>query len=141
MAKDRKLLFSVTAKDCDWSFSHGTGNGGQARNKSLSAVHCKHRASGATAYSQEGRSQETNKQLAFKKMCESKEFMAWHKREVWKHLGVLDEIDRAVADGMRPENLRLEIKVDGRWTEVSYDSVTHTIGTDDDGEPLATYEA
>ena len=118
MSKERKLLFSVTAKDCDWSFSHGTGNGGQARNKSQSAVHCHHRASGARAFSQAGRSQEDNKRDAFVKMCQSKEFKIWHQREVWKHLGVLDQIERAVTDGMRPENLRLEIRVDGRWVEV-----------------------
>lgn len=118
----RKLLFSVTAKDCDWSFSHGTGNGGQARNKSQSAVHCLHRASGARAFSQAGRSQEDNKRDAFVKMCQSKEFKAWHQREVWKHLGVLDQIEKTVAEGMRPENLRMEIRVDGRWTEVSLDA-------------------
>lgn len=120
MSKDRKLLFSVTAKDCDWSFSAGTGNGGQARNKSKSAVHCHHRDSGARAYCQDGRSQEDNKRDAFVKMCQTKEFKQWHQREVWKHLGVLDQIERAVADGMRPENLRLEIRVDGKWTEVPF---------------------
>lgn len=41
---------------------------------------------------------------------------------MWKHLGVLDQIERAVADGMRPENLRMEIKVDGRWIEVALDT-------------------
>jgi protein subunit release factor A len=122
MTKERKLLFSVTAKDCDWSFSHGTGNGGQARNKSLSAVHCTHRASGAHAYSQSGRSQEDNKRDAFVKMCNTKEFKDWHRREVWKHLGILDQIERAVADGMRPENLRMEIRVDGKWVEVPLDA-------------------
>ena len=122
MSKERKLLFSVTAKDCDWSFSHGTGNGGQARNKSQSAVHCHHRASGARAFSQAGRSQEDNKRDAFVKMCATDEFKNWHRREVWKHLGVLDQIDQAVAEGMDPRNLRLEVKVDGRWTEVPFDT-------------------
>lgn len=122
MTKKRELLFSVTAKDCDWSFSHGTGNGGQARNKSQSAVHCHHRASGARAFSQAGRSQEDNKRDAFVKMCETKEFKAWHQREVWKKLGVLDQVERAVEEGLSPKNLRLEIKVDGKWTEVSLDA-------------------
>jgi protein subunit release factor A len=122
MSKERKLLFSVTAKDCDWSFSHGSGNGGQARNKSLSAVHCKHRASGAHAFSQNGRSQEDNKRDAFVKMCNTKEFKDWHRREVWKHLGILDMIERAVKDGMRPENLRMEIRQDGKWVEVPLDA-------------------
>lgn len=122
MTKKRELLFSVTAKDCDWSFSHGTGKGGQARNKSLSAVHCTHRASGARAYSQDGRSQEDNKRDAFVKMCNTKEFKAWHQREVWKKLGVLDQVERAVQDGLNPANLRMEIRVDGKWTEVPLDA-------------------
>lgn len=122
MAKQRKLLFSVTAKDCDWAFSHGQGAGGQQRNKSLSAVHCTHRASGAKAFSQDGRSQKSNQSDAFVKMCGTKEFKSWHQREVWKHLGVLDQIERAVADGMRPENLRMEIRIDDRWVEVSLDA-------------------
>ncbi len=120
MSKERKLLFSVTAKDCDWSFSAGTGNGGQARNKSKSAVHCHHPDSGARAYSQDGRSQEDNKRDAFVKMCGTKEFKQWHQREVWKHLGVLDEIERAVAEGMNLSNLRLEVRVDGKWVEVAF---------------------
>jgi protein subunit release factor A len=120
--KPRTLLFSVTAKDCDWAFSAGTGNGGQARNKSKAAVHCTHRDSGAHAYCQESRSQEDNKRAAFVKMCGTKEFKSWHQRQVWKHLGVLDQIERSVADGMRPENLRMEVKLDGKWVEVPMDA-------------------
>jgi hypothetical protein len=55
-------------------------------------------------------------------MCNTKEFKDWHRREVWKHLGILDQIDRAVEDGLRPENLRMEIKVDGKWVEVPLDA-------------------
>ena len=120
MAKKRELLFSVTANDCDWKYSHGTGAGGQARNKSLSAVHCTHRDSGAHAYSQDGRSQQSNKSDAFVKMCGTKEFKAWHKREVYKRTGVLDAIEKAVTEGMSRDNLRIEVKVNGKWSEVSY---------------------
>jgi hypothetical protein len=116
----RELLFSVTASDCDWKFSHGQGAGGQQRNKSLSAVHCIHRASKAHAYSQDGRSQKDNKSDAFVKMCNTPEFKAWHKREVWKKMGVLDEIDRAVEAGMTMNNLRLEVRVDGKWVQVAF---------------------
>ena len=131
MTKERKLLFSVTAKDCNWSFSAGTGNGGQARNKSKSAVHCTHRASGATAYSQDGRSQEDNKRDAFVKMTQTPAFQQWHRTEVWRHLGVLDAIEKAVKDGMAPEHLRLEVKVDGRWVVVPFDT---PLDVNDNGE-------
>ncbi len=53
-------------------------------------------------------------------MCHTPEFKAWHKREVFKRTGVLDAIEKAVAEGMSQHNLRIEVKVDGKWTEVSY---------------------
>ena len=117
----RELLFSVTAADCDWSYTKGTGAGGQKRNKTSSAVHCTHRVSGAHGYSEASRSQHENKSDAFVKMCGTKEFKSWHQREVWRRLGVLEQIDRAVAEGMAPSNLRIEVRVDGKWVEVPYD--------------------
>lgn len=120
MKKERELLFSITAADCDWSYTKGTGAGGQKRNKTSSAVHCTHRASGAHGYSEASRSQHDNKREAFVKMCSTPEFKAWHKRETWKRLGILDQIERAVEQGMREENLKLEIKVNGCWTEVPF---------------------
>ena len=74
--KKRELLFSVTAKDCEWSYTKGTGAGGQKRNKTSSAVHCTHRPSGAHGYSEASRSQHDNKREAFVKMAESKEFQS-----------------------------------------------------------------
>jgi len=54
-------------------------------------------------------------------MCNTAEFKAWHKREVWKKLGVLDAIEAAVQEGMDPRNLRLEIKQDDKWVQVPFD--------------------
>jgi len=122
MTNKRELLFSITAADCTWKFSHGQGAGGQARNKSLTAVHCTHKASSAHAYSQDGRSQKDNKSDAFVKMCNTKEFKNWHQREVWKKLGVLDQLERAVEDGMNIANLRMEIRVDDKWVEYAMDA-------------------
>ena len=31
MMQDKKLLFSITAKDCEWSYTKGSGNGGQKK--------------------------------------------------------------------------------------------------------------
>lgn len=118
----RELLFSVTANDCEWSYTRGTGCGGQKRNKTSSAVHCMHRPSGAHGYSEASRSQHENKSDAFVKMCESKEFKSWHQREVWRRLGVLEQIDRAVERGMDPRHLRLEVRRDGKWAEVAFDA-------------------
>lgn len=117
MAKTRELLFSVTARDCEWSYTKGTGAGGQKRNKTSSAVHCHHRPSGAHGYSEASRSQHDNKRDAFVKMANSQEFRLWNRMEAMRRMGVLDEIDRKV-DREMLLNTRLEIRVDGRWTEV-----------------------
>ncbi len=116
MKKERELLFSVTKDDCDWSYTKGTGAGGQARNKTSSAVHCKHRASGAKGYSESSRSQHENKRDAFVKMCETKEFKEWHRLETLRRTGMLDQIDRKVAEELT--KIKIEIRIDGKWTEV-----------------------
>lgn len=113
----RELLFSVTAKDCEWSYTKGTGAGGQKRNKTSSAVHCNHRPSGAYGYSEASRSQHDNKRDAFIKMAESKEFRTWNRMEAMKRMGVLDEIDRKVAHELAM-NTKIEVRVDGVWREV-----------------------
>lgn len=113
----RELLFSVTAKDCEWSYTKGTGAGGQKRNKTSSAVHCNHRPSGAYGYSEASRSQHDNKRDAFVKMAESKEFRTWNRMEAMKRMGVLDEIDRKVAHELAM-NTKIEVRVDGVWREV-----------------------
>jgi hypothetical protein len=80
-------------------------------------VHCSHRPSGAHGYSEASRSQHENKRDAFVKMAESKEFQSWNRREAMKRLGILDEIERKIDHEML-YNTKLEIKVDGKWTEV-----------------------
>lgn len=114
---ERKLLFSVTKNDCEWSYTRGTGAGGQKRNKTSSAVHCSHRPSGAHGYSEASRSQHENKRDAFVKMAQSKEFQQWNRLEAMKRIGLLDEIDRKV-DYELIHNTKIEIRIDGRWTEV-----------------------
>jgi protein subunit release factor B len=117
MNEQKKLLFSVTAKDCDWSYTRGTGAGGQKRNKTSSAVHCTHRASRAHGYSEATRSQADNKRDAFTKMTETKEFKTWHRMEVMRQTGKLDEMEREVQRQLK--KVKLEVKIDGKWTEVS----------------------
>lgn len=113
----KKLLFSVTAADCDWSYTKGTGAGGQKRNKTSSAVHCTHRASRAAGYSEASRSQLDNKRDAFLKMVSTDIFKKWHKLECMRRNGVLQEIERHVDDLMKPHNLKIEMKQEGKWVE------------------------
>ena len=114
--ESKEPLFSVTAKDCEWSYTRGTGNGGQKKNKTSSAVHCTHRASGAHAYSEASRSQLDNRKDAFRKMAESDRFQLWAKTEFMKRTGEALEIERWLAQEIR--KIKIEIKVDGKWTEV-----------------------
>jgi protein subunit release factor B len=109
-------LFSITAQDCDWSYTRGTGNGGQKKNKTSSAVHCKHRVSGAYGYSETSRSQLENRRDAFRKMSETSQFQNWVKLEFLKRSGQLAEIEHLVEREMK--NVKLEIKINGKWTEV-----------------------
>ena len=59
-----------------------------------------------------------NKQEAFKKLANSKEFKNWHRAEVARRLGrVLSletdvDISRKVDEQMKPENLKIE---EGLW--------------------------
>lgn len=112
---ETKLLFSVTAADCEWSYTKGTGAGGQKRNKTSSAVHCTHRPSGAHGYSESSRSQLDNKRDAFRKMAETAEFKTWHRLETNRRTGVEAEIERKVEQELK--RVRVEIREDGVWTE------------------------
>ena len=116
----KEILFSVTAADCDWSYTKGTGAGGQKRNKTSSAVHCTHRASGARGYSESSRSQHENKRDAFIKMTETKEFKDWHAREVQIRTGAAAAAEAAVQRALDPRNLKVEGRdEEGRWVDIN----------------------
>lgn len=113
----KELLFSVTASDCEWSYTRGTGKGGQKKNKTSSAVHCMHRASGAHGYSEASRSQRDNKEDAFRKMAASKEFQNWQRLEIARRTGQLLEVEQEVERQM--SNIRVEGKDEnGKWIEI-----------------------
>jgi hypothetical protein len=113
----RQLLFSVTASDCEFTYTRGIGPGGQKRNKTSSAVHCHHLASGARSYSDITRSQHDNKRDAFKKMVNTDVFKKWHRLEVLRRLGTLSEIETKVDYELRT-NLKIEIRENDKWIEV-----------------------
>lgn len=117
----KELLFSITASDCEWSYTRGTGKGGQKKNKTSSAVHCMHRPSGAHGYSEASRSQRDNKEDAFRKMAETKEFKDWMRLEIARRSGQLLEIEDAVNREMK--RVTVEVKdEEGRWTKVDRDA-------------------
>lgn len=116
----KELLFRVTAADCEWIFQRGSGNGGQKKNKTNSAVRCIHRASGAAGYAEDTRSQAQNKGIAFRRMAETAEFKGWHKLESMRRLGQLIDIEDIVDREMK--NIKVEGKDDkGLWVEYNED--------------------
>ena len=122
MAKE--LLFSVTSSDCDWKFQRGRGNGGQKKNKTDSACICTHRESGAQGYAEDSRSQLQNKQLAFKRMYETKEFKIWHKMEIAKRTGETAKIENNVDKMMEPRYIKVEGKNEqGLWEELNHETL------------------
>ena len=121
MKTEKNLLFSVTAQDCEWSYTKGTGAGGQKRNKTSSAVHCTHRASGAHGYSEASRSQLDNRKDAFEKMANTDKFKQWLRLEYMRRTGELLAIEAAVERELM--RVKTEIKIDGKWTEVRPDQL------------------
>ena len=110
------LLFSVTRKDCKFDYFRGSGKGGQKRNKTSSGVRCIHLASGAVGVSDDTRSQHQNKRIAFERMSNSKRFKDWHKIEVARRLGILNQIENKV-HRMIKQQIKVEVFKEGKWKE------------------------
>lgn len=106
--KIKKLLFSVTIKDCDVDTFTTGGKGGQHRNAKQNGVRITHRASGAVGEHRDGRDQYRNKQDAFRKMAESETFRTWHIMEVARRTGLLEQINEEVEKSMAAHNLKVE---------------------------------
>jgi protein subunit release factor B len=116
--KKRRLLFSVTAKDCDMTTFCGSGPGGQHRNKNQTAVRFRHRASGAVGESQTFKSQHQNKKAAWKRMSETKTFKSWIRLEAARRQGQ-KSVEQIVEEEMTPKNIKTEFRnEEGRWEVV-----------------------
>lgn len=79
----KEKLFSVTAKDCEFKATRGTG---------------------AMGYAEDHREQSRNRQLAFKRMAESKEFQSWATVKAEAYLGNI-EIEEADRNGVMKKKL------------------------------------
>jgi protein subunit release factor A len=113
----QKPLVSLTRKDFEWDYVRGSGKGGQKKNKTSSAVRCRHALSGAIGYAEDTRSQSKNRQLAFKRCVSSPEFTKWIRIESARASGELAEINRRI-DGelSNPSITRIEVQDDsGTW--------------------------
>jgi protein subunit release factor B len=115
---DKEFLFSVTKKDCDFKYYRGSGGGGQKKNKTDNCCQCTHKASGAQASSEEGRSKDFNTKNAFKKMTQTKEFKNWINIEGKRRTGELAIIEQKVERELKT-NVRVEGKDEnGKWVKL-----------------------
>jgi protein subunit release factor B len=118
----RKLMFSVTIKDCEVQSMCAGGSGGQHQNRVETAIRITHRPSGAVGVARDSKSQHANKKAAFKRMAETKEFQKWVRIEAAKIMGE-KSIDEKVEEAMNINNLKFEIKDDGKWTGTTYEKI------------------
>lgn len=116
--KSKYLLFSITIKDCEVQTFTVPGHGGSGKDTSNTGVRIVHKASGASGRAVDTRSQKKNKELAFKRMAESKTFKAWHKLECARRLGQ-PTIDEIIDQQMQDSNLLIEY-ADSRTLQDSY---------------------
>ena len=113
MNESKRLVLSVSIHDCEVQTFRSGGKGGQNQNKRDTGVRVIHRPSGARGESRDERSQLQNKRTAFTRMVDTKEFKLW----IMKATGKDALIEAAVERSMRPENIKTEVKENGRWVE------------------------
>lgn len=119
----KQRLFSVSIKDCRVECIASTGGaGGQNKNRRHTAVRITHPASGAVGFSADERDQLANKRKAFRRLGESKTFLAWA-RSVAAELATGKTLDERVDEAMGPENLKVEVRVGGKWVAAKTDDV------------------
>ena len=92
----------------------GTGAGGQHRNKHQNCVRMSHLESGATATGQSNKSRIANVREAFSGLTKHVKFKVWINREIQAIVSGKN-IDEIVAELMKPENIKCEIKEGSRW--------------------------
>ena len=117
MKSAKTKSFSVSIKDCEVETFRVGGCGGQHKDKTETGVRVRHLASGAVAESREHREQHRNKVNAFVKMGNSTAFQKWVKIEAAKRAGE-PSAEEIVEKMMESKNIRIQYKVDGKWTTV-----------------------
>ncbi len=119
--KEKKLLFSVTAADCQWEYFPAGGPGGQHQNRKNTACRVTHPPSGAVGESRELKSQSQNRDRAFGRMAQTDKFKKWHRLETARRMlneqSINSMIDKAVNAAMDAKNIKVEVQDErGRWT-------------------------
>lgn len=117
----RERVNLIPRKEFEVSYYCGSGAGGQARNKVASAVMIRHPLSGAIGRCSEHRSQEENKQEAFKRLLETPKMKLYINRKLFE-LRERETFEAQVEREVQSANVKFEIKnALGQWEEVTED--------------------
>lgn len=116
-SKTRTKSFSISIKDCVVETFRCGGAGGQNVNKRDTGVRVRHEPSGAVSESREFREQGKNKTNAFIKMANSDKFQKWIRIEAARRAGQ-PSAEEIVEKLMEAKNIRVQYRVDGKWTTV-----------------------
>lgn len=109
--------FKLTKDDFEITWFSGSGAGGQYRNKHANCCRMTHKESGITKIGQSQRDQISNRQDAFKAICDDPKFKSWlEKKLIEIEEGVT--LEQKVDELMAEENIVTEVKVNGKWEEV-----------------------
>jgi len=110
----KEILFTVGKKDLKITYFSPKSPGGQNKNKTQNAVRIYHPASGARTTGQEQRDRAQNLKAAFRRLLDNGKFKIWWQRRAWECLEG-ETLEQKVDREMKPENIKVEIQVDGKW--------------------------
>ena len=116
MGKKREHLVSVIKKDFEIQWFHGSGGGGQHRNKHANCCRIIHRDSSARGECSEYKSQEQNRTIAFRRLTKNPKFKLWlsmKSMEVMDKMTLEEKVDKMI----KPENIKVEVKENGKWVD------------------------
>lgn len=111
----RKFLFSITPEHCELQTFTVHGPGGGGKDTSNTGVRWIHHPSGAVGEAREERSQPANKRAAWKRLANHPKMQQWLKLEAAKRAGQ-PSIEELVEAEMHPSKLKVETRVEGKWT-------------------------
>jgi protein subunit release factor A len=119
--REKTLILSLSKAKGDFRVEpyKGSGNGGQKRNKTMSACRIYHDESGAVGQSEEERQFFQNRKIAFTRMINSEKFRKWHKLKTAEIMGVFADIENEVEREIHSKNVKIEVLQDGKWIEAN----------------------